>query len=129
MGLNREIPARDAGYQNIQYLRKDITFADAGPVVVGTLPAGAVIVKPISGVAVHTAFNNATTNTLNIGTEADGDFYATAIATGAIAYVALDEAVSGKVDVDTTITATQAVSGAAATAGSASVIIAYIPAN
>lgn len=129
MGLNRDIPARDAGYQNIQYLRKDITFADVGPVVVGTLPAGAVIVKPISGVAIHEAFNNGTTNTLNIGTEAESDLYATAIATRPIGYVALNKAVSGKVDVDTTITATQAVSGTAATAGSASVIIAYVLAN
>lgn len=129
MGLNRTTPARDAGYQNIQYLRKDITFADTGVITIGTLPAGSVIVKPISGLAVHVAFNNGTTNTLNIGTTANDDLYGTVLATGTIAFVPIDEAVSGKVDVDTVITATQAVSGTAATAGSGSVVIAYIPAN
>lgn len=129
MGLNRDVPARNDLYQNIQYLRKDIEFGNAGEIIVGKIPAGAIIVKPISGVAVHVAFNNGTTNTLNVGKEGDGDFFASAVATGTIAYVALDEAVASRVEEDTLITATQAVSGTAATAGSATVVIAFVTPN
>lgn len=117
--------ARENTTQQVHYLRKDIVFGDTGEQIVGILPAGALIIKPISGVDVQVAFNNGTTNTLNVGTSANDDLYGTALATGAIAFVPLDEAVSLKVAVDTVITATQAVSGTAASAGAASVVIAY----
>jgi len=117
--------ARRNTTQQIHYLRRDIVFGDTGALTVGILPAGAVIHKAMSGVDVQVAFNNGSTNTLNIGTPANDDLYATALATGAIAFVALDEAVSMKVAADTKIIATQAVSGGAATAGQASVVISY----
>jgi hypothetical protein len=60
------------------------------------------------------------------GVSADDDFYATDLAMGSIAFVPLDEAVTMAVAADTTITATLALSGTAATAGSAEVFIAYM---
>lgn len=117
--------ARRNHTQQINYLRLDFAFGDTGAMTVGILPAGAIIHKAMSGVDVQVAFNNGTTNTLNIGTAANDDLYGTALATGSIAFVPLDEAVSMKVAADTTIIATQAVSGTAASAGQASVIIAY----
>jgi hypothetical protein len=72
---------------------------------------------------------------LDIGTSADDDLYATDLALGTKAFVALDEAATATnvntwyVSVDTTITTTVALTGTAATAGAATVIIAYIPNN
>lgn len=124
----RTTPARKTYNQQIHYLRKNVTFADNGTAVtVGVIPNGAQIVKPISGVAVSTAFDAGTTNTLNIGTSADDNLYATLLAVGATTFVPLDEAVSNLVAADTTITATVVLTGTAATAGSAEVVIAYIP--
>jgi len=130
MGLNNTIPARNDLYQNIQYLRKDIGFGDNGVVLkVGTLPAGALIMKAISGVNVSTVFNAATGNVLDIGSAADGDLFATDLALGTAGLIPLDEAVSMYVAVDTEVTATVALTGTAATTGTAQVVIAYCTAN
>lgn len=129
MPLQTNLPARDALYQNIQYIKKRIAFGDTGAKVIGTLPAGAIVLKPISGAQVLTVFNAATTNVLDIGTTADDDLYATDLALGAVAFVPLDEAVSTYLTVDTTFTATYAQTGTAATTGDAWAIIAYIPTN
>ena len=111
----------------VHYLAKDFTYADDGSVLsLGYLPAGAVIIKPMSGVAVHVAFNAGTTNVLDIGTAANDDLYGTDLALGSIAFVPLDEAVSMTVAADTLVTATVDLTGTAATTGSATVIIAYV---
>lgn len=131
MGLNNKLPARDASTQQVHYIRKTITFADMGKLVkLGTIPAGALILKPISGVQVNTVFNSATTTVLDIGSAADGDLYATDLdVKTAAAFVPLDEAVSMSVSVDTELTCQLAETGAAATAGSAVVVVAFIPNN
>lgn len=122
--------ARDLGIQAVHYLRKTVTFADDGVAVdVGVLPAGATIVKPMSGAAVVTAFNAVTTNTLNVGTTADDNLYGTLLAVGTADFVPLDEAVSYRVDVDTTITATVVLTGGSETAGEAEVVICYVVDN
>jgi len=116
--------ARQYSLQVVHYLRKGITFADGGKTVdVGILPAGAVIVKPISGVAVSTVFD---AGTLNIGIDGTPAKYGSALALSALAYVPIAAAVSMAVDVDTPITA--AVTGAP-TAGAAEIIIAYVVDN
>ena len=121
--------ARQFHTQQIHYLRKSITFANDGDTVtVGIIPSGAQIVKPISGVAVNVAFDGDTTNTLDIGSAADTDLYATDLALGSIAFVPIDEAVSNIVAADTTIKAV-VTSTASASAGSAEIIIAFIPDN
>lgn len=114
--------------QQVHYLKLAVTFADNGVVkTLGTIPAGATILKAMSGVLVNVVFNAGTTNVLDIGTTADGDLYATDLALGSIAFVPLDEAVTMSVSAVTTLTATVAIAGTAATTGSAVIVIAYIP--
>jgi hypothetical protein len=123
--------ARQYPQQMIHYLRKSITYADNGLTVdVGTIPAGALVLKPLSGVAVNVAFNGDTTNTLDIGPSTDSgtNLWATILALGTIAFVPLDEVVTMLVSVDTLVQA-KVVSTASASAGSGEIIIAYIPDN
>lgn len=128
--------ARKYSTQQIHYLRLGVTFADNGQArAVGVLPAGAIMLQPLSGVAVTTVFNAGTSNTINIGTSADDDLYGTLMALGTKAFVALDEAATATnvntwlLAADTTITATVVLTGTAATTGSAEVLIAYVPDN
>lgn len=124
--------ARQFHTQQIHYLRKSITFADDGTTVtVGTIPAGSLILKPISGVAVTTVFNAGSTNVLDIGPSTDSgtDLWATDLALGTLAFVPLDEAVTNLVSVDTIVQAAVDLTGTAATTGAAEIIIAYIPDN
>lgn len=124
--------ARDFQKQMIHYLRKTIGFAMDGVayVKVGVIPAGSLILRPLSGVQVGTAFNAAGSNTLNIGTPGNTDLFATLLALGSAAFVTLDEAAGlPPVAADTTVVAEVVLTGTAATAGAAEVIIAYIPDN
>lgn len=121
--------ARDYNMQMIHYLRKTITYADGGTTVtVGTIPAGALLVKPISGVAVNVAFNGDTSNILDIGPSDNTDLWMTDGSLASIAFVPLDEAVSNLVSSDTVVQCA-VVSTASASAGSAEIVIAYIPDN
>lgn len=128
--------ARQLATQQIHYLRCGISFSDNGLVkIVGIIPANSQIVNVISGVFVREVFNAGTTNVLDIGTTADDDLYATDLAMGTKAFVVIDEAATAAnvnawyVTVDTTITATLALSGTAATTGQAEIVIAYIVDN
>ena len=115
----------------VHYLRKTIAYTDNGTTVtVGVIPAGSVLLKPISGVSVSVAFNGGATNTLDIGPSTDSgtNLWMTIGALGSIAFVPLDEAVSNVVSVDTTVQA-YVVSTAAASAGSGEIVICYIPPN
>ena len=119
--------ARDTRLSTVQYIAKTLTFANAGQVLIGTLPAGAVILKAASGAHVHTVFNAATTNTIDIGIQSDGDLFGSALAGGAVAFVPLDESAGYKLTADTPIYATYNQTGTAATTGEATIYIAYIP--
>jgi hypothetical protein len=111
--------ARQLATQQTHYLRCGITYADNGLVkTVGIIPAGSQMINLTSGVYIREVFNAGTTNVLDIGTTADDDLYATATNVN-----------TWYVTVDTTITATVALSGTAATTGQAEIIIAYIPDN
>lgn len=122
----RTIAATQPYLQETAILHTTVTFSDNGTAkTVGVLPAGAVIVKATSGVTVTEAFDAGTANTINIGTTADDNLYGTALAAGATDFVPLDEAVSMKVTTPTTITATVVLTGTAATAGSAEVMIEF----
>lgn len=87
MALN---DARQYHTDQLHYLRADISYTDNGSTVsLGWVPAGAVIVG--GGVAVSTAFNGGTTNTVDIGfrnagdgTTADPDDYADGLALGTV---------------------------------------------
>lgn len=123
--------ARQFHTQQIHYLRKSIAFGDNGTeLTVGTIPSGALILKPASGVHVTEAFNAGTTNTLNVGTSADDNLFGTALAVGSAGFKVLDEDIAGYVmSADTVITATVVLSGTAATAGTGEVVVAFIPDN
>ncbi|MGM5033524.1 hypothetical protein [Tardiphaga sp. 803_E3_N1_3] len=123
--------ARQLPYQCVHYLRKRFTFADNGKTIdIGTLPDGALLIKPISGVMVNQAFNGATTNTLDIGPSTDPgtDLWATVLALGTIGFIPLDEVVTLLVSGDTKVQA-KVVSTTGATTGSGVIVIAYIPNN
>lgn len=124
--------ARQLPYQVVHFLRKSITYASPGSGVaatVGILPAGAVIVKPMSGVHITTAFNDSGTDLLDIGTSANDDLFATDLDLSSATFLACDEAVGdfGPLAADTTITATYTGQNANASAGAAEIIICYIP--
>lgn len=122
--------ARQYPAQLVHYLRKTLLFSDSGAKTVGVIPSGALILKPASGAHIVTAFNAGTTNTIDIGSDADGDLYATALAAGTANFIPCDEVIGGfRVNADTTVTATYNQSGTAASAGEAEVVIAYIPDN
>jgi len=128
--------ARNFNKQMVHYLRCAIAYTDNGTVkTVGVIPAGSIIVNLVSGVYVNTAFNAGSTNTLDIGTSATASLYATDLALGTKAFVALDEAATQTgvnawiVAADTTITCSVKLSGTAATAGAGVVVVQYIPNN
>jgi hypothetical protein len=112
--------------QQVHYVKATLNF-NSGVVTIGTLPAGATILRAISGAQVNVAFNAASTNVIDIGTTANDDLFATDLAGGTIAFVPFDEAVTQVLAADTTFTATYAQTGTAATAGSATIVICYIP--
>lgn len=120
--------ARDYQMQVIHYIRKDITYADHGSTLtIGTIPAGAQIIKAISGVYVNVAFNAVGADTLDIGPSTDigTDLWATALDCSLIGFVPLDEAVTLVVSSDTIVQCDLTSSGS--TAGTGVVVIAYIP--
>lgn len=116
--------------QMVHFLRKTIDYTMDGQTVdIGVIPAGSLVIKPMSGVHVVTAFNGGSTNTLDIGPSTDSgtDLWATLLALGTATFVPCDEAVGAfLVSVDT-IVQCKVVSTATASAGTGEVIICYIP--
>lgn len=123
--------------QQIQYLRFDVTYSDAGiasAVSKSTLPGGAIVIG--TDILITTTFNAQTTNVLTAGTNgttatnlvASGDVDETTAGltqnvkpTGA----AVLKIVAGSGLVWTKFTQT----GTAATQGAATIIVKYIPSN
>jgi hypothetical protein len=126
-------PARHHAAPVVQYLRKDITFADNGTtVVIGTLPAGAVILSPISGVYVSTAFDGNSSNVLDIGysTDTGTNNLATSLSLASVAFVVLDEvATAGTLIGSETIISALVTSTASAAAGVGKIVIAFVEDN
>lgn len=126
--------ARQFHQQMIHYLRKTITYADNGKTIaVGTIPAGAIVLPELSGVYVTTAFNGDTTNTVDIGITGTTQKYSSALALGTLGFIEQDvlttsAASSLLTTADEAIIAT-VVSTASASAGSAEVVMAFIPDN
>lgn len=125
------IPARNDGSQSIQYLRKRISYTDGitGIVQVGTLPAGAIVLRTI--VVITTAFNGGSTNVLDVGTVADDDGFAVDVAEGTIGVILSTTLATsndmGPLAADTAVIATHAQTGTATTAGEGYVIVEYTP--
>jgi hypothetical protein len=123
--------ARQSHQQLVHYIRRGFTFADNGvALTIGTLPAGALINKAMSGIHIVTAFNAGTANVADVGTAADDDYFGTDLALGTTTFVPLDEVVGGyRLAADTDITITLGLTGTAATTGDGEVVICYIPDN
>lgn len=126
--LNNSVVARDAGENQIHYLRKTITYLNSGTAVtVGVLPAGAVITG--GGVRVVTAFDGSGTDLIDVGVTADDDDLATDLPGQTVGFHALDELAGANDSYSATspltVTATYTDQNSNATAGEAIVIIAY----
>ena len=130
MGLNRKTPARNDGYECTHYLRKRILFSDgAKTVLVGTIPAGSIILAPISGVDVQTVFNYGTNNRINVGITGTLAKYGANLSLTTAGFVPMAVAVGHHVTVDTEIYAQIDVTGTAGTTGEARVVIVYATSN
>lgn len=135
MGLNRTPTARDMSYQGIKHvLVEHITYAQEGSAIdfSNKLPANASVVG--GGVHVTTAFNDGTSNTLDVGfrdgsSTDDPNAYATLLALGAVGYIVLDELAATtnvKQTKDCIPTWTYNGGGNDATAGAADLVIEYV---
>lgn len=115
--------------QQTHFIRATVGFNTAGAstgVVIGRLPAGARVLRQTT--IVETAFNAATTNTLDVGVTGAQTSILAAGAAGAVATVGTAVPTAGAVinaDADVLVRYNQ--TGAAATAGSATVVIEYVP--
>ena len=119
--------ARQYHTQQVHYFRRAITFSETGTLTIGVIPAGAVVIN--AGVVVTTAFNAGTTNTLDIGTSADTDGFATALALGTVGRIVADEMATSN-DLystsDVTLQCVVTLSGTAATTGAGFVYVEYV---
>lgn len=120
--------ARELSFQAVHYLRLRLDEADgAGPHTIGTIPAGSLIIRPMSGVQVNVAYSG-TAPVADIGTAANDDLYATDLDLDlAVAFVPLDEDVSLVVAVDTTLIITINLDTPVGNDGQIDVIICYAP--
>lgn len=123
--MARSKPARQTHHQQIHWLKtRLITFADDGVAVEfdGKIPAGSLIIKPISGFQVNVAFDGS--GVIDIGPTTNDDLWMTDGSGGTVAFVPLDEAVTMYVTDDTLPICTM--SGGTVTAGNGYGVIAYI---
>lgn len=129
------IPARQTHMQDTHFLRASLSLADlvaasTGGVQIGTLPAGARVLR--SHVFIETAFNAGTTNVLDVGTLAGPDQFiptATALAGATGLKTLAPPALQGVIAADVAVLAIYSQTGTPATTGLATVIIEYAPNN
>lgn len=125
--------ARNTGSQTVHFLRKRVYYNTPNGTVIGVLPAGASVVG--GGVHVVTAFNDSGTDTADIGfigSTTDDNAYATLLDLSAVGFIALDELAATtniQQSVDTSVTWKYNGQNSNASAGTADVIIWYIPNN
>jgi len=116
--------------QMVHFLRKSITFADAGTTVtVGSIPAGSVILRPCSGVHVTTVFNGDSSNIISVGpsTDTGTDLWMDDEALGTLGFIPFEQAVSNNVGTSDVIVQAAVVSTASATTGAGEIVICYVP--
>jgi hypothetical protein len=113
--------------QQVHYFRKTISYTQNAQVIdVGVIPAGALVLKPLSGIAINTAFNGSS-QTFDLGPSDNTDLWATDLSLSVATFVPCDENVSFLV---TAVTLVQCVfTSTSASAGEGEVIIAFIPDN
>lgn len=120
--------ARQLPFQAINFLRKGLTFADRGTTLtVGIVPAGALILAPISGVYVLTAFNGGGTDLVDIGISGTPEQFGANLDVSSTGTKVVAVSANMRVASDTTIIATYTDANSDATTGDAEIIIAYVP--
>ncbi len=128
MGLRN---ARENTTQQTDYLRKRVVLGDAGKTVtVGFIPAGALVVR--GGVAVITAYNAGTANTINVGVTGTPAGYTSAqslTTPGFAIFNALATSTVVRPANAIEVTATLTNTGTAATTGEAEIVVEFIPNN
>jgi hypothetical protein len=122
--------ARELPFQAVHYLRKQVTYTvENTQVKIGTIPAGSVVLYPLSGAVFTTAFNDSGTDTYDIGTLSSATLLASAV-TIAAGWVAIDENTAGLYFAsDTDLYWRYNGENNNASAGTGYVLIAYIPNN
>lgn len=120
--------ARQLGIQAIHFLRKTIDEVSGSTITVGTIPAGSLIIGPISGIQITTVFSGGNP-AADIGITGTTQKYASALdLDAAVAFLPLDETAAIRVTtVDETIICTLTLDTPVAANGSAEVLIAYVP--
>lgn len=123
--------ARDYNMQMVHYLRKTLGYASRGvQTTIGVIPAGSLILTPLSGAVVTTLFNGSGTDLIDIGVSTNDDLFATDLDVSSVGFKTLDEAMGLMLlSSDAIVTATYADANSDAGTGSAEIIIAYIPDN
>ena len=91
MPLNANTTARDAGFQNVQYYRKRIQYTDGVLTWKFKIPAGAIILAPLSGVDVQTVFNFGTNNRVQIGDASNASKYGLNVSLAALGFAPPEE--------------------------------------
>lgn len=117
--------------QQVHYCRKTVTFADAGTsVLVGTLPAGALLLRAYPWVTV--AFTGTGTDLLDIGVTGELDKFATDLDVSSVGQKT-DTDLAGEAGAlmaaDTPVYATYADANSDADAGSAIVVLEFLADN
>jgi len=120
--------ARKFHHDLVHYVSVPIVYTTLS-YTVGILPKGAMVIG--GGVLVTTAFAGGTPQTLDFGTAADGDGFASALVITSVGLKAADELATSDdlyMSADTTITATLS-AGATVSAGAGYVYVSYILAS
>lgn len=124
--------ARQSHEQQVHFLRKLVTYNDAGVVngvLVGTVPAGSIITHVMVQVAV--AFNAGTNNNLTVGTTGTGADIVSAAeaASGTVGqkHATAYRSIAAPFAQDQDIFVAYAQTGTAGTAGQAYVVVYYAP--
>jgi hypothetical protein len=122
--------ARQYHQQMLHYLRKGLDEVSGTSITVGTLPSGAVIVAPISGIQIRVVFSG-TNPVADIGITGTLEKYASDLdLDAAVAFLPLDVTTAIQVvDADTPIICTLDLSTPVGADGSAECLIFYCPDN
>lgn len=120
--------ARELSVQAVHFLRKNINESSDATGEIGVIPAGSIILAPISGVDIKTVFTG-TNPDLQIGITGSVSKYGSDLdLDAAVGFVAMSVAIGHRVEVDTTLIYTLDTDTPAGNEdGEADIIIAYIP--
>ncbi len=129
MPLNNQQPARDAGYQNLQYFHKHIVFSDTIATYRFRIPAYSIIMPALTGVDTQIVYNAGTNNRIQVGIDGAVSKYGLNLTLATLGFAPIAVAVGHRVTVDTDVLFTVDVTGTAATTGEADLLLVFRPPN